>query len=256
MQGETEAVTTYLGRFHRNLHQIQAINANYLTVAQILNQFIHGLCSSILQHVHPRHPINLQAAITNARDFEATELEANHTQANYLSLLITPDDIQPNNLETNQQLTLTSNIPLATITENKSLDTIFSFELEKLSTTLLFSGTALKEKPITAMYTDAKVNGHPIKIILDSRSAGSIITKQLIDQLGHRVDQTAGAKIITANRVTKTLISEINDLPIEINSIIISIKVLVIEATQYQVFVGNDWLFKTNALLDWNIQEL
>ncbi|KAG9302005.1 hypothetical protein G9A89_021049 [Geosiphon pyriformis] len=28
------------------------------------------------------------------------------------------------------------------------------------------------------------------------------------------------------------------------------------EATQYQAFVGNDWLFKTNATLDWNTQEL
>ncbi|KAG9301084.1 hypothetical protein G9A89_012467 [Geosiphon pyriformis] len=72
----------------------------------------------------------------------------------------------------------------ATIFENKSLDAIFPFELDKLSTTPLFSEAALKEKPITAMYTDAKVDGHSIKLILDSRSAGSIITKQFIDQLG------------------------------------------------------------------------
>ncbi|KAG9289665.1 hypothetical protein G9A89_014400 [Geosiphon pyriformis] len=36
-QGETEAVTTYLGCFHRNLCQIQAIDANYFTAPQILN---------------------------------------------------------------------------------------------------------------------------------------------------------------------------------------------------------------------------
>ncbi|KAG9292603.1 hypothetical protein G9A89_006975 [Geosiphon pyriformis] len=62
-QGETKAVTTYLGHFHRNLHQIQAIQADYFTVPQILNQFIHGLC------------------ITNVKDFESAELEANHVQA-------------------------------------------------------------------------------------------------------------------------------------------------------------------------------
>ncbi|KAG9285840.1 hypothetical protein G9A89_013265 [Geosiphon pyriformis] len=60
---DTETVTTYLGHFYRNLHQIQAIQADYFTVPQILNQFIRGLCSSILQ------------------DFKAAELEANHTQA-------------------------------------------------------------------------------------------------------------------------------------------------------------------------------
>ncbi|KAG9307527.1 hypothetical protein G9A89_003850 [Geosiphon pyriformis] len=28
------------------------------------------------------------------------------------------------------------------------------------------------------------------------------------------------------------------------------------EATQYQTLVGNDWLFKTNAILNWTTQEL
>ncbi|KAG9284999.1 hypothetical protein G9A89_009809 [Geosiphon pyriformis] len=77
-QGENEVVTTYLGCFYRNLHQIQAIQADYFTVPQILNQFIRGLYSSILQCVCPLHPADLQAAVTNARDFEAVKLEANH----------------------------------------------------------------------------------------------------------------------------------------------------------------------------------
>ncbi|KAG9284600.1 hypothetical protein G9A89_004642 [Geosiphon pyriformis] len=77
-QEETEAVTTYLGRFYQNLRQIQAIDANYFTALQILNQFIRGLYSSILQHVHPLHLGTLQDAVTRARDFESTESEANH----------------------------------------------------------------------------------------------------------------------------------------------------------------------------------
>ncbi|KAG9305549.1 hypothetical protein G9A89_003612 [Geosiphon pyriformis] len=50
----------------------------------------------------------------------------------------------------------------------------------------IISGAALKKKPITAMYTNAKVDGHIIKLILDSGSADSIITRQLMDQLGCR----------------------------------------------------------------------
>ncbi|KAG9290763.1 hypothetical protein G9A89_011726 [Geosiphon pyriformis] len=80
-QRKTEAVITYLGCFHRNLQQIQAINANYFTVPQILNQFIHGLHNSILQHVCTLYPNTLQDTVTHARDFESAELEANHTQA-------------------------------------------------------------------------------------------------------------------------------------------------------------------------------
>ncbi|KAG9305672.1 hypothetical protein G9A89_022594 [Geosiphon pyriformis] len=80
-QGETEAVTTYLECFHQNLRQIQAIDANYFTAPQILNQFIRGLYSSILQHVYLLHPSTLQDTVTCTRDFEFTELETNHAQA-------------------------------------------------------------------------------------------------------------------------------------------------------------------------------
>ncbi|KAG9295447.1 hypothetical protein G9A89_013476 [Geosiphon pyriformis] len=80
-QGETKAVTTYLRCFHRNLHQIQAIQTDYFIVPQILNQFIHGLCSSLLQYMYLMHPQTFQNAVTNARDFESAKLEANHAQA-------------------------------------------------------------------------------------------------------------------------------------------------------------------------------
>ncbi|KAG9290270.1 hypothetical protein G9A89_022246 [Geosiphon pyriformis] len=252
-QGDTEAVTTYLERFHRNLRQIQAIQADYFTAPQILNQFIR---------VCPIHPVDLPIAVTHARDFEAAELEANHAQAinlvmnglseldsklkqfsesinqklegyladnhtiyqppqqhnnsgnmNYfqnqsrlssstapsppwqpkthaifelIAILIATNDqeintetpIAKNTTPNNQELKQmpTSNILPATIMEDESLDAIFPFKLKELSTTPLFSGAALEEKPITAMYTDAKIDGHPTKLILDSGSAGSIIT--------------------------------------------------------------------------------
>ncbi|KAG9303474.1 hypothetical protein G9A89_013801 [Geosiphon pyriformis] len=161
----------------------------------------------------------------------------NPNSQNYLSLLVTPENAQPNNLEPNQHPTLTSNILPVTITENESLDAIFLFEFEEPLTTPLFSGAILKKKPITVMYTNVKVNGHFIKLILD-------------------IDCTASARIITADKATKTSISEINDFPFEVNDIIIFIKVLVMEATQYQALVKNDWLFKINAILDWTMQKL
>ncbi|KAG9304172.1 hypothetical protein G9A89_019734 [Geosiphon pyriformis] len=58
-----------------------------------------------------------------------------------------------------------------------------------------------------------------------------------MDQLGHRVDCVVSTKIITADGTTKTPIGKINDFPIEVNGIIVPIKVLVIEVTQYQALV-------------------
>ncbi|KAG9299188.1 hypothetical protein G9A89_013836 [Geosiphon pyriformis] len=265
-QGETEAVTTYLGCFHRNLHQIQAIQADYFTVPQILNQFIRGLHSSLFQCVHPMHSQTLQNAIINARNFELAKLKASHAQAVNLETL----DRKPPKTG-DQQWLFTNQFPVhptshqnynsgvqepATIIENESLAAIFLFEIEELTETPLFSGATLEEKPIMVMYTDAKINSQFIKLILDSGLAGSIITRQFIDQLGHQVDQAANARIITADGATKTPIGKIDNLPIEINGITVLIKILVIEATQYQALVGNNWLFKIKMTLDWNTQEL
>ncbi|KAG9295580.1 hypothetical protein G9A89_003883 [Geosiphon pyriformis] len=371
-QGETEAVTTYLRRFHRNLCQIQAIDANYFTASQILNQFIHGLRSSILQHICSLHSGMLQDTVTCARDFESTESEANHAQAvnlvmngsseldsklenlhndtiiketlivakinhthlhqpinsgnrkcvsativrnkdiskltfqtlnhypnqnqdqyqnnylpitqqpiyhppvyqppihqpqpqnpaqmtsgnprsrvtqnwrlvmvvhqpipsslnspsgsytqnldtsrvqnpnsqHYLSLLVTPENAISNNTEFNQHIPTNTILPI-TIFSDKSLAAIFSFELKENTTIPLFSGAALEEKPITAMYTDARVDGHSIKLILD-------------------IDRAASARIITADGATKTPISEIDDFPFEVNGIVTPIKVLELQLT-------------------------
>ncbi|KAG9298454.1 hypothetical protein G9A89_000023 [Geosiphon pyriformis] len=110
----------------------------------------------------------------------------NLNSQNYLSLLVTPEDAITNSLESNPlQTTLINNIPPAMVTENKSLTAIFPFELEETINSPLFSRAALEKKSITMMYTDAKVDGHSIKLILDNGSAGSIITRQLMDQLGH-----------------------------------------------------------------------
>ncbi|KAG9291580.1 hypothetical protein G9A89_021999 [Geosiphon pyriformis] len=125
------------------------------------------------------------------------------------------------NWETNQKPLIYNILPAAS-TKDKLLAVIFPFKLEKITSVPLFSRAT---KPITMMYIDAKVDSQYIKLILDSESAGSIITKQLMDQL--------------ADGATKTLIGEIDDFPFEVNDIIVLIKVLVIEATQYQALSSN-----------------
>ncbi|KAG9287277.1 hypothetical protein G9A89_008907 [Geosiphon pyriformis] len=183
-----------------------------------------------------QYSANLQAAVTNTTDFEAAKLETNYAQAINLVLNGSSDlDSKLKQLKPNQNKLLISNIFSATITNNKLLAAIFPFEFKEPSQIPLLSRAMLKKKPITAMYTNAKVNDQTIKLILDS---------------GHQVDCTTSTKIITANGMTKTPIGEINNFPIEVNDIIISIKILVMEATQYQALVGNDRLFKTNTMLD------
>ncbi|KAG9294734.1 hypothetical protein G9A89_008213 [Geosiphon pyriformis] len=105
-----------------------------------------------------------------------------------------------------------SNISPATITEDTTLAAIFPFDIDNLNIYSLFSKAAInQDKPITALYTDAKVREIDIKLILDSRSA---------------IDHAATARIITADGNTKTPIRKIDNFLFEINEIQIPTKVL------------------------------
>ncbi|KAG9298202.1 hypothetical protein G9A89_002690 [Geosiphon pyriformis] len=106
------------------------------------------------------------------------------------------------------------------------------------------------------MYTEATVKGKPICLILDNRLAGSIITYQLIQQLKQNIDRLAQTVIVTADNMKKTPVREIDNFPFSIDGITIPVKVLVMDAPQYQALIGNDWLLKANANLNWETQEL
>ncbi|KAG9299205.1 hypothetical protein G9A89_013853 [Geosiphon pyriformis] len=111
----------------------------------------------------------------------STGYTQNPNAQQYLSLLVTPEDVSSNNQEPKQKQPLTSNILPAIISNDKSLAAIFPFELEETTPVLLFNRATLNTKLIIFMYTNAKVDGHAIKLILDNGSAKSIITQQLMD---------------------------------------------------------------------------
>ncbi|KAG9302901.1 hypothetical protein G9A89_022317 [Geosiphon pyriformis] len=117
------------------------------------------------------------------------------------------------------------------IAENANLSDIFPFEFEANESPFLLSNAAANEqKAITAMYTEAEVEGKPIRLILDI--------------------------IVTADGMKKTPVGEIDNFPFTLDGITIPVKVLVMDAPQYQAFVRNDWLQKANANLNWKTQEL
>ncbi|KAG9289475.1 hypothetical protein G9A89_008036 [Geosiphon pyriformis] len=148
-------------------------------------------------------------------------------------------------------------IPPARIAENVNLSDIFPFEFKANESPFLLSNTAANEqKVITTMYAEAEVEGKPIRLILDSESAGSIITYQLMQQLKKNVDRPAQTVIVTANSMKKTPVGEIDNFPFTLDGITIPVKVLVMDAPQYQALIKNDWLQKANANLNWETQEL
>ncbi|KAG9293031.1 hypothetical protein G9A89_016393 [Geosiphon pyriformis] len=145
----------------------------------------------------------------------------------------------------------------AQIAVNINLSNIFLFEFEaNESSSLLSNAAANKQKAITAMYIEATIEKKPIRLILNSGSAGSIITYQLMQQLQKTVDRPAQTVIVTADGMKKTPVGEIDNFLFIIDGITIPVKVLVMDAPQYQVLVRNNWLLKANANLDWETQKL
>ncbi|KAG9288224.1 hypothetical protein G9A89_020530 [Geosiphon pyriformis] len=137
----------------------------------------------------------------------------------------------------NSFYTLTT-IPPARIAENANLLDIFLFEFKANKLLFLLSNAATnKQKAITAMYTEAEVEGKTIRLILNSGSTGSIITYQLIQQLKRNVDRPAQTVIVTANDMKKTPVGEIDNFLFTLDRITIPVKVLVIDAPQYQALV-------------------
>ncbi|KAG9294430.1 hypothetical protein G9A89_001935 [Geosiphon pyriformis] len=118
-------------------------------------------------------------------------------------------------------------IPPARITENANLSDIFPFEFEANESPFLLSNAATNEqKAITAIYTEAEVERKSICLILDSGSARSIITYQLMQQLKRNVDRPAQTVIITANSMKKTPVGEIDNFLFTLDEITILVKVL------------------------------
>ncbi|KAG9291671.1 hypothetical protein G9A89_022090 [Geosiphon pyriformis] len=148
-------------------------------------------------------------------------------------------------------------IPPARIAENANLSDIFPFEFEANKSPFLLSNAAANEqKTITAMYAEAEVKEKPIRLILDNGSAESIITYQLIQQLKRNVDRPVQTVIVIADGMKKTPVGEIDNFPFTLDGITILVKVLIMDAPQYQALVRNDWLQKANANLNWETQEL
>ncbi|KAG9307356.1 hypothetical protein G9A89_017185 [Geosiphon pyriformis] len=104
-------------------------------------------------------------------------------------------------------------IPPARIAENANLSDIFPFEFEANESSFLLSNAATnKQKAITAMYTEAEVEGKAIHLILNSRSTGIIVT---------------------ANGMKKTPVEEIDNFPFTLDEITIPVKVLTGKSKNY-----------------------
>ena len=103
----------------------------------------------------------------------------------------------------------------------------------------------------TAMYCDATIRGVKIPLIIDSGAAGSIVTHQFLSELGVHIDRPSTTSMVNVNGEKKMPMGEVLNFPITVQEIEVPINVVVTEAETYSVIVGNDWLRKVKANIDY-----
>ena len=91
------------------------------------------------------------------------------------------------------------------------------------------------------------IKGNPIKAVLDSGAAVSIITNKLRRKLGIPIDVDSKVVVITANGIRERALGQINHVNINIQDIQIPMNLQVIDSTEDNLLLGTDWFEKTKA---------
>ena len=105
------------------------------------------------------------------------------------------------------------------------------------------------------MYCLAEVDGRIVQVILDSGSAGSVISQIFLQKLKGQISRKTNVNMVGINGEKSKALGEVKQLPIRIQGQILPADVIVSEATGYDLLVGNDWLTKYQAVLDWPNKE-
>jgi hypothetical protein len=109
---------------------------------------------------------------------------------------------------------------------------------------------------VEALYCDATIDNHPIYLIVDTGSTSSVISKSFLDSLGRTIDEPSSINLVDINGGKKRSLGKVKDLPITLKGTTIPITVDVSESKQYTIIVGNDWITKTKAIINYDHQTL
>ena len=108
----------------------------------------------------------------------------------------------------------------------------------------------------TAAKCDLYVGKTPVTAVIDSGAATSIVTKPLLESLGYPITGPSNMIIVTANGSRVRALGVVEKLPINLKYLIIRTDVHVLESKDKVLILGNDWLQRVNATMDWRNRDL
>ncbi|KAG9301623.1 hypothetical protein G9A89_016693 [Geosiphon pyriformis] len=109
---------------------------------------------------------------------------------------------------------------------------------------------------VTPLICKAQVAGYFIDLILDSILSVSIIVKHFLETIGRKIDEPFTRPMTNIHGDKKKGLGIAKAVPVQINGISIETDMEVSEAKEYIIIIGNEWLKKAKALLDYELCEL
>ena len=104
----------------------------------------------------------------------------------------------------------------------------------------------------SALYCEASIKHIKFPLIVDSGSAGSIISLSLLKDLEMEITQASKTVMVNVNGERRRPLGAVTNVPLKIHDRTIPMDAIVTDANSYAAIVGNDWLRKTKALLDYD----
>jgi Reverse transcriptase (RNA-dependent DNA polymerase)/Retroviral aspartyl protease len=104
----------------------------------------------------------------------------------------------------------------------------------------------------SALYCEASIKHIRFPLIVDSGSAGSIISLSLLKDLDMEITQASKTVMVNVNGERRRPLGAVSDIPLKILDCMIPMDAIVTDADSYAAIVGNDWLRKTKAVIDYD----
>src|SRR5437588_2049253 len=102
----------------------------------------------------------------------------------------------------------------------------------------------------SSAYTQCYIEGRPTPAIVDSRAGGVILSEATMKELGWRIEAPIRQMMIVTDGHCSRPLGRVFELPIQFGPMIIPITAIVVDTDSYDLVLGNTWLRKVRAILD------
>ena len=102
----------------------------------------------------------------------------------------------------------------------------------------------------SSAYTQCYLEGRPTPASIDSGAGGVIISEMTLKDIGWHIEAPTRQTMIVADGHKSRPLGRVFELPIQFGPMIIPIRAIVVDTDSYDLVLGNTWLKKVRAIID------